>query len=79
MTRQTYKNIYSNCNLQETKRITKTLEKHKDNSAKKKKKKKEKEYLAKLSYNTSNLYGLSKIHKSKLRTARKCMHISLNH
>ena len=78
MTRQTYKNIYSNCNLQETKRITKILEKHKDNSAKEKRKK-EKEYLAKLSYNTSNLYGLSKIHKSKLRIARKCMHISLNH
>ena len=77
MTRQTYKNIYSNCNLLETKRITKILEKHKDNSAKKKKK--EKEYLAKLSYNTSNLYGLSKIPKSKLRTARKCMLISLNH
>ena len=41
--------------------IAKIIEKYKDNLTKK-----EKEYLTSFSYNTSNFYGLPKIHKSKL-------------
>ena len=43
------------------KEIVKISEKYKDNLTKK-----EKEYLTSFSYNTSNFYGLPKIHKSKL-------------
>ena len=57
----TYKMVESNCDTKVIKRITKIIEKYKDNLTKK-----EKEYLISSSYNTSNFYGLSKIHKSKL-------------
>lgn len=54
----------SNSDLQVMKRITKILEKFKDNSTIKK------EYLRKFSYNTSNFYDLPKTHISNfLRTA----------
>ena len=57
----TYKMVESNCDTKVMKGITKIIEKYKDNLTKK-----EKEYLISFSYNTSNFYGLPKIHKSKL-------------
>ena len=57
----TYKMVESNCDTKVMKVITKIIEKYKDNLTKK-----EKEYLISFSYNTSNFYGLPKIHKSKL-------------
>ena len=57
----TYKMVESNCDTKAMKGITKIIEKYKDNLTKK-----EKEYLVSFSYNTSNFYGLPKIHKSKL-------------
>ena len=56
-----YKVIEGNCNAKLMKGIAKIIEKYKDNLTKK-----EKEYLTSFSYNTSNFYGLPKIHKSKL-------------
>ena len=58
------------------KEIVKISEKYKDNLTKK-----EKEYLTSFSYNTSNFYGLPKIHKSKLiqnpikEQQKECAHI----
>ena len=59
----TYKMVKSNCDTDTKvmKGITKIIEKYKDNLTKK-----EKECLISFSYNTSNIYGLPKIHKSKL-------------
>ena len=57
----TYKMVESNCDAKVMKGIAKIIEKYKDNLTKK-----EKEYLTSFSYNTSNFYGLPKIHKSKL-------------
>ena len=51
----------SNCDAKVMKGIVKIIEKYRDDLTKK-----EKEYLISFSYNTSNFYGLSKIHKSKL-------------
>ena len=56
-----YKVIEGNCNAKLMKEIAKIIEKYKDNLTKK-----EKAYLPSFSYNTSNFYGLPKIHKSKL-------------
>ena len=56
-----YKVTEGNCNAKLMKGIAKIIEKYKDNLTKK-----EKEYLTSFSYNTSNFYGLPKIHKSKL-------------
>ena len=53
----TYKMVESNCDTKVMKGITKIIEKYKDNLTKK-----EKEYLISFSYNTSNFYGLLKIH-----------------
>ena len=58
---KTYKMVESNCDTKVMKGIKKIIEKYKDNLTKK-----EKEYLISFSYNTSNFYGLPKIHKSKL-------------
>ena len=49
-----------NCDAKVMKGIPKIIEKYKDNLTKK-----EKEYLTSFSYNTSNFYGLPKIHESK--------------
>ena len=57
----TNKMVETNCDTKEMKGIAKIIEKYKDNLTKK-----EKEYLTSFSYNTSNFYGLPKIHKSKL-------------
>ena len=57
----TYQMVEANCDAKVMKWITKIIEKYKDNLTKK-----EKEYLTSFSYNTSNFYGLPKIHKSKL-------------
>ena len=57
----TYKMVEANCDAKVMKGIAKIIEKYKDNLTKK-----EKEYLTSFSYNTSNFYGLPKIHKSKL-------------
>ena len=57
----TYKMVEANCDAKVMKRITKIIEKYKDNLIKK-----EKEYLTSFSYNASNFYGLPKVHKSKL-------------
>ena len=57
----TYKMVESNCDAKVMKGIAKIIEKYKDNLTKR-----EKEYLLSFSYNTSNFYGLPKIHKSKL-------------
>ena len=56
-----HKMVEANCNAKLMKGIAKIIEKYKDNLTKK-----EKEYLTSFSYNTSNFYGLPKIHKSKL-------------
>ena len=56
-----YKMVEANCDAKVMKRITKIIEKYKDNLIKK-----EKEYLTSFSYNASNFYGLPKVHKSKL-------------
>ena len=56
-----YKMVESNCDTKVMKGIAKIIEKYKDNLTKK-----EKEYLICFSCNTSNFYGLAKIHKSKL-------------
>ena len=56
-----YKMVEANCDAKVMKGIAKIIEKYKDNLTKK-----EKEYLTSFSYNTSNFYGLPKIHKSKL-------------
>ena len=53
--------VEANCDAKVMKGIAKIIEKYKDNLTKK-----EKEYLTSFSYNTSNFYGLPKIHKSKL-------------
>ena len=50
-----------NCDAKVMKGIPKIIEKYKDNLTKK-----EKEYLTSFSYNTTNFYGLPKIHESKL-------------
>ena len=57
----TYKMVGANCHAKVMKGIAKIIEKYKDNLTKK-----EKEYLTSFSYNTSNFYGLPKIHKCKL-------------
>ena len=57
----TYKMVESNCDTKVMKGIAKIIEKYKDILSKK-----EKEYLISSSYNTSNFYGLPKIHTSKL-------------
>ena len=57
----TYKMVEANCNAKVMKRIASIIEKYKDNLIKN-----EKEYLTSFSYNTSNFYGLPKLHKSKL-------------
>ena len=57
----TYKMVEANCDAKVMKGIAKIIEKYKDNLTKK-----EKEYLTSFSYNTSNFYGLPKLHKSKL-------------
>ena len=57
----TYKMVESNCDTKVMKGIANIIEKYKGNLTKK-----EKEYLISFSYNTSNVYGLPKIHKSKL-------------
>ena len=57
----TYKMVEANCNAKVMKRIASIIEKYKGNL-----KKNEKEYLTSFSYNTSNFYGLPKLHKSKL-------------
>ena len=57
----TYKMVEANCDAKVMKGIAKIIEKYKDNLTKK-----EKEYLTSFSYNTSNFYGLPKIHKCKL-------------
>ena len=57
----TYKMVEGNCDAKVMKGRAKIIEKYKDNLTKK-----EKEYLTSFSYNTSNFYGLPKIHKSKL-------------
>ena len=51
----------SNCDAKVMKGIVKIIEKYRDDLTKK-----EKEYLISFSYNTSNFYGLPKIHKTKL-------------
>ena len=56
-----YKMVEANCNAKVMKRIASIIEKYKDNLTKK-----EKEYLTSFSYNTSNFYGLPKLHKTKL-------------
>ena len=53
--------VEANCDAKVMKGIAKIIEKYKDNLTKQ-----EKEYLTSFSYNTSNLYGLPKIHKSEL-------------
>ena len=57
----TNKMVEANCNAKVMKRIASIIEKYKDNLIKN-----EKEYLTSFSYNTSNFYGLPKLHKSKL-------------
>ena len=57
----TYKMVEANCDAKVMKGIAKIIEKYKDNLTKK-----EKEYLTSFSYNTSNFYGLPKLHKTKL-------------
>ena len=57
---RTYKMVESKCDARVMKRIAKIIEKYIDNLTKK-----EKEYLTSFSYNTSNFYGLPKIHKPK--------------
>ena len=72
----TYKMVEANCDAKVTKGITKIIEKYKDNLTEK-----EKEYLTSFSCNTSNFYGLPKIHKSKLiqdaikEQQKECVHI----
>ena len=56
-----YKMVEANYNAKVMKRIASIIEKYKDNLTKK-----EKEYLTSFSYNTSNFYGLPKLHKTKL-------------
>ena len=58
---RTYIMVEVNCDAKLMKGIAKIIEKYKDNLTKK-----VKEYLTSFSYNTSNFYGLPKIHKSKL-------------
>ena len=53
--------VESNSDSKVMKGIAKIIEKYKDNITKR-----GKEYLLSFSYNTSNFYGLPKIHRSKL-------------
>ena len=57
----TYKMVESNCDAKIMKGTAKIIEKYKDNLTRR-----EREYLLGFSLNTSNFYGLPKIHKSKL-------------
>ena len=56
-----YKMVEANCDAKGMKGIAKIIEKYKDDLTNK-----EKEYHTSFSYNTSNFYGLPKIHKSEL-------------
>ena len=73
---RTYKMVEANCDAKVMKGIAKIIEKYKDNLTEK-----EKKYLTSFSYNTSNFYGLSKTHKSKLNKnaileqQKECVHI----
>ena len=69
--------LEANCDTKVTKKITKIIEKYKDNLTKK-----EKENFTNFSYNTINFCDLPKIHKSKLiqnASKKKSMYTLLNH